>query len=335
MQILESVRNLVEGSRVAERAYNTLASFPGYRSMVVRSVHRRIETVRRERCYSIMLELSSICNARCLFCPYSNMKREKRVMSDELFDVIVSRLLEERIFPPKIDLFDVGEPLVDRNLFSRARRLRVLFPAAQICLTSNFGLATPAMIDEIVSCGLNSIRISLNAASPDTYHEIMGLDYRKTVRNIEMLLEKRRSQKSSLSIILSMVICDQNQDQTRSFIRTWARRVDSVTLQRTHEWTGAVTVSPSYAPVRLYPCNDLFERITFLSNGELAICCTDSEGSVGKNVFDTPILEAFDSESFIRLRDVHLHGDISSLVGCRNCFGVHSNGGSWIFRRFR
>lgn len=334
MKLLDEVRNLIEIHRVAERSYNAMAALPGYRAMVRRRIQQRLETVRRERCYSVMIELSSACNAKCIFCPHPTMTREKRIMDTATFDLILSRLIEEKITPPKIDLFDVGEPLADRNLFDRIRKLRQQFPYSQICTTSNFALATPKIIDEILSCGLSSLRISLNAVSPELYKKMMALDYDKTVRNIEMLLEKRSSSGSALAVHLSMVVFDKSRDDVRAFARKWRNRVDSIIFQRAHNWFGDMALGNSYLSSGLYACNDLFERIVLLSNGEIAICCADSEGTK-LNVRDHRILDLFYSKPFEQLRKVHLDGDISSVEACRDCFGSHNNGGSWVFRKYR
>ena len=334
MTIGEQIRNLVERNRfnrVIEGLYDAIGTLPAYRRMVMRRVQRRIEHVRRQRSYGLMIELSSVCNARCVFCPHPTMEREKRIMDDDLFELIVSRIIEEKIRPTLIDLFNVGEPLTDRSLFQRIRRLKAAFPSAKVAMTTNFALATPGIIDELLASGLDSIQISLNAASRESHREIMGLDYDKTVRNIEMLLERRKATKSPLYVKLSFVVCEQNRSQTRDFMQTWKNKVDCVWFQRAIGWGGAVDIRSPFTGSP-YPCNDLFERIVILSNGEFALCCQDYRGLIRSNVRDTPILAAFQSKPFEKIREVHLKGDISSLQMCRHCFGVYSYGTNWLLR---
>jgi len=334
MTIGEQFRNLIERNRfnrMVEGLYDAIGAVPGYRRMVMRRVHRRIEHVRGRRSYGLMIELSSVCNARCVFCPHPTMEREKRVMDDDLFELIVSRIIEENIRPTLIDLFSVGEPLTDRSLFQRIRRLKAAFPSAKVAITTNFALATPRIVDEVLASGLDRIQISLNAASRDSHREIMGLDYDKTVRNVELLLERRQAAKSPLYVMLSLVLCEQNRRQTRDFVRIWEKKVDCVRFQRAIDWEGAVDVKNPYTGSP-YPCNDLFERIAILSNGEFALCCKDFRGIIGSNVRDTSILAAFHSRPFEKIREVHLSGDIRSLQMCRDCFGVYSNGTDWLLR---
>jgi hypothetical protein len=73
MTIGEQFRNLVERNRfyrIVEPLSEAIGAIPAYRRVIMRRVHRRIEHVRRQRCYGLVIELSSVCNARCVFCPH-------------------------------------------------------------------------------------------------------------------------------------------------------------------------------------------------------------------------------------------------------------------------
>jgi len=216
------------------------------------------------------------------------------------------------------------------------RRLKAAFPRSKVRITSNFSIATDGIIDEILASGLDSVHISLNAATPESYEKIMGLKYEKTVRNVQSLIDKRHALKSPLFILLSMVLCPDNAGQEAMLNAMWRNKVDSIRFQRATDWMGEVQVSSPYEGVgRLYPCNDLFERIVIRSNGEIALCCQDNRGIVRLNVSERPILETFHSEVFRRAREKHLDGQVESMKMCRNCFAVRSNGANWLFRKYQ
>ena len=335
MRLIETIRNTVETNPAVAVLFNKIGARRSYRDYVIQKAKKRIAYIEERRCYSLMIELSSVCNARCIFCPHAGMKRKKQLMGPEVFETVVRRLQDERICPPVIDLFDVGEPLLDRDLFNKVRRLRLTFPLASLRITSNFAVADDKAIEELLNCGLDSIHISLNAASDSTYRKLMGLNYERTTTNIEKLLQRRTETKSHLNVMLSMVICTENSGERAKFVKRWKRQVDSIRIQRAVDWGGAIDIDPPYAPeMQLYPCNDLFERIVILSNGEIAICCQDHEGSVGANVQERPILGTFHSQVFKEFRAKHLSGVPGSIPLCRNCFAIHSNGANWLFKNF-
>ncbi|MBI4863416.1 MAG: radical SAM protein [Candidatus Riflebacteria bacterium] len=337
MRFSERVRNWIEGSRTAGVIYDALTRNRIYQALVLRRIESRIAWLERRPVRAFMLEVSSLCNARCSFCPHGGLTRKKQIMSTEVFDAIVGRIRAESITPSILDLFHLGEPLLDRHLFDRIRTLKRLFPAAWVRFTTNLNLADDRIIEEMTTSGLDSVHVSLNATSAETYRELMGLDYERTARNVHRLIEQRNASGSSLKVLVSMVIHGTNEDQVRPFIREWAALVDSIKLQRALDWGGAIDVasgSRRYAPGKvLFPCNDLFERIVITSEGTLALCCQDPEGVPGLSILDRPILEAFSAPPFEAMRRAHLAGEIRSIRKCVNCFGVNSNGANWLFER--
>jgi len=335
MHFTESVRIALERSDFLRDIYNFAGRVPLYRRLVNSRMKKRIAEVRASRGYSLMIELSSVCNAKCTFCASLTMERKKTIMTDEVFETVLSRLQSDDIRPRWIDLFSTGEPLLDRALFARVERLKSVFPRSRVRITTNFAAATESAIDQILSCGLDSVFISLNACSPETYEKIMGLKYEKTIHNVNRLLEQRKARGSALKVLVSMVLCPENAGEEAAFVRMWKNRVDSVRLQRMADFGGKIDIRPSYRPdTSLYPCNDLFERIPILSNGEMALCCQDTEGIIQQNVRDHSLLDMFHSDKFNYYRGQHLSGEIAQLQMCRNCFGVHSNGANWLFQNF-
>ena len=334
MRFVESVRIGLERSDFLRDIYDSVGRFPPYRRLVNSRVKKRIAEVEESRGYSLMIETSSVCNAKCTFCASLTMERKKGIMTDETFEAILSRVKSDGINPRWIDLFSTGEPLLDRSLFSRVRKLKAVFPRSRIRITTNFATATDSAIEEILSCGLDSVFISLNASRPETYARIMGLKYERTVQNVNRLLELRKARGSSLKVLLSMVMCPENAGEEAAFVRMWKNKVDSIRLQRVVDY-GKFDVRSAYrARAALYPCSELFERIPILSNGDAALCCHDPEGIIGLNVRDHSLLDIFHSSRFKRFRDMHLRGEIAQLPMCRNCFGVHSNGAQWLFQNF-
>ncbi len=334
MKLLERLRNCVEVSPAISRLYASVGSLSIWRKLIMNQLERRIEHVRCNKTYSVVLETSSICNARCVFCPHQDMKREKIVMPDSVFHTALRRIMDERINPPFIDLFDIGEPLIDRVIFDRVRQVKKHFPSSLVRFTTNFNLANDTVINDLLSSGLDSLHISINAARPETYLKIMQLDYYQTVGNIERLLERCKALNSPLNICVSMVISQENRGEEKEFIRQWGNRVNNVFIQRASDWGGGVKVESQYPTGQtLYPCIDLFERIVILSNGDYALCCQDYEGGTGKNVIRDGILETFYSEPFVYLREKHLGNGIKMRM-CANCFGTHGNGITWVLKNF-
>ena len=255
-------------------------------------------------------------------------------MPQETFELIVNRIKRENINPQVFDLFAVGEPLLDKRLFERIRALKAQFLAAKVRINTNFSLADDKIIDELLTCGLDSVHISVNASEPQTYKQIMGLDYERTIGNIRRLLERRAAKGARLNVLLSFVICDENRSQYKTFMRDWDKQVDSIRMQRASPWAGMMPrLSPGgHLLGKAFACKQLFERIVILSDGRFALCCQDSVGLDDINVRDTPILQAFYSQLFQTARAVHLARKVETMHSCRDCMAIHANGLNWLLK---
>lgn len=332
--MLNDIRNLIECNRSLSLFYDSICQNRIYRSLINKKVEKRILYLAKNKKYKFMIETASICNAKCSFCIYQSSSRAKIIMSDDTFNLIVKRIKDEKITPTIFDLFLLGEPLIDPNLFKRITTLKNNFPESSVRITSNFALASPEIIEQIFSSGLDGINISLNAASSDSYKKIMGIDYDTTVQNINALIDMKNKKQSRLEIQISFVLCKENYKESNKFRRLWKYKVNSLRFQRMHEWSGRKLIGSDskYSTNKyLYPCNDLFERIPILSNGDYSLCCADSTGLTDININATPILDAFSSSAYNNLRQIHLNGKINNCSMCNKCMGVNSNGANWLF----
>src|SRR5262245_22586687 len=90
----------------------------------VRRVHNALRRRNHRRRYgvdsafmfkAVELELNSMCNRKCTYCPNVSSKRPVGFMSEELFKKIIHEL-EEIEFDGRISYHFYGEPLLDKRL---------------------------------------------------------------------------------------------------------------------------------------------------------------------------------------------------------------------------
>lgn len=334
MKIQELIRNLIQTNSICSYIYDYFCSTKIYSKYINKRIMERMEYLKNHNEIKFMIETSGICNAKCIFCPYDKLKRPHTIMSDEIFNKIIYRIKEEKISPVCFDLFMVGEPFLDKKIFERIKILKEEFPYAPINITSNFSICTNEIIQQLVEADINSINISLNAVSKENYKSIMGLDYDKTTQNIKNLIKERNNKKSKLRISLSMVIYNNEKllNIIKFFIK-WVFSVDTLRFQKAVTWGGSIDVTKSLSQIKhkVYPCNDLFERLPILSNGDYALCCQDAQGIINLNVDKLPILEAWNSKIYSEIRKIHLSDELKNYDMCKDCFGINSNGANWIF----
>ena len=129
----------------------------------------------------LYLETTNRCNLLCTTCPRTFEHLEPPAdMSWELFTSIVDQ------FPriARVVLHGVGEPMMVRALprmirYLKERGVYVLFNTNGTLLTQRAGR-------ELIVAGLDELRISLDAATAETFALVRGRDlFRRIVRNIQ------------------------------------------------------------------------------------------------------------------------------------------------------
>lgn len=138
---------------------------------------------------SLYIETTSRCNSRCETCILTFGGRESpRDLSHDRFRRIVDQ------FPilERVVLHGIGEPLLVRELpamirHAKARGAHVLFNSNAITLTARWHAA-------LVDAGLDELRVSLDASTPETYARVRGVDaFPKVVANLEAFARYRQA----------------------------------------------------------------------------------------------------------------------------------------------
>lgn len=275
--------------------------------------------VRPEK-YRVMIETSSICNAKCSFCPNVTLKRKHMVMSDDIFSCILSRIEIEKIPVERFILHLNGEPFTDRKLCLRVKEIKKRFQDIPVWFTTNFALPDHQMIDDLLASGADQITISLNTVDKDEYHDITGgLDFDRTISNLDYLLSRLHENMGSCLKVRLSIVDTGNPDKVEAFKKRFADLAE-IRVMRLGQWMGSVPSEQMKKNSRNCQvlCEDLRSQICILSNGDFAFCDFDAEGHVGINVLDMPILEAYYSKKFMDLREQHVYKGRKGTL-CENC----------------
>lgn len=335
IKLLRKIKNILETSRTLSRFFDVVAGSYLYKKVAYHRIRKYIQRIKESKRYNVIIETSTICNARCVMCPHVKMKRRMGVMTDETFDLILKKLKSESIRPLAFILNGFGDPLTDKKIFERIKRIKIDFPESVVKFYSNLGLADEKIIGELVTSGLDEINISFNGYSKENYERTMGIGYEKTLDNLKKLIRKRKEEKSPLKIRLSMTLVSYNDGDEAGFIKKWSRYVDSVSVNKVHTYNDSVSDVSGQKKINFkklaYPCKYIWNTIVFGATGDVYLCCLDYEGehSFG-NIREKGVLEMFYSENFERIRQKHLENDIKNIKICSACYTPFKNGVEWF-----
>jgi hypothetical protein len=205
------------------------------------------------------IELSSLCNLKCLYCINRRLKedpaRRPGLMTDKVFDqaCIVLKELCDRGTQREIHLNGNGESLLDYKLIDRIKKVReIMGPNRHIGLSTNGVLINKNSAKELKESGLSQLDISPHWP----YH----------ARRAAYLMFESGMKKGMVSMGCMVM---------------------------SHNWAGQLEPEHSIKCVLKNQCDPLIEgRGYVLSEGNVTPCCYDYRNlGVYGNVFDDDLLD--------------------------------------------
>lgn len=250
------------------------------------------------------IETINTCNARCPFCPLfqgdSPMLRDIRpakIMSDELFDSIISQVAGWEHQPSAIFLNMNGEPLQDPKFVSRCGAIKKFGLGPKIELQTNAHFLGPAHREAILDAGVGRLVIGFDGATPAVYeaHRVR-CDYDRVLDNIKAFVKLRASRGAKTRIAIQYVRTTQNQHEVvpawRMFGQILDPELDVFQHDVSKDW-GDTPGPDSYfvlpkrtTPAEVADCQLAAEQFIINSDGKVQSCCWDynlavSEGGSG------------------------------------------------------
>jgi len=162
----------------------------------------------------LQVESSLACNLRCIMCPWEQAIKRAAAggrMSGEIWEGIRPHLTEVE----SIDFTGGGEPLLQPRLMDWVVEAKAA--GCRVGFTTNGLLLRADLSEELVQAGLDWVCFSLDAATPDVYHQIRrGSDFGKVCENISRLAAMRRG--SGLKTMINYVLMPMNAQQVEDII---------------------------------------------------------------------------------------------------------------------
>ena len=141
----------------------------------------------------LYLEVTNRCNLRCRTCPqFFGMAEPSADLSLERFREVIAQ------FPrlKRVVLHGIGEPLLNPHLPQMVRELKAR--GAYVLFNSNGLLLRGRWPARLAESGLDELRISVDAGSPETYRAVRGADgFARIFSNLRLLAAAKAERESS------------------------------------------------------------------------------------------------------------------------------------------
>lgn len=240
----------------------------------------------------------------------------------------------------EIGLFYIGESTMSPALLVKClKHVKQALQFPYVFLTSNASLVNSMLVGELMENGLDSLKWSVNAATPDQFKETMGVKpklFEQALANIEAAWRTREAHGYKTRLYASSIKFDgEQQERMEEMLRARVRPyVDE------HYWLPLFKEMQSplaeknkargWKPnagnsgrldnmVDPLPCWAAFSEGHLRVDGHLSACCFGSDDTFDMaDLNEVSFMDGWNSLSFQALRKKHLSGDVHGTA-CESC----------------
>lgn len=280
--------------------------------------------------FTIMADISDVCNFRCNYC-FRGMKRKdkyyghNRLMSKELFTKIVDQSLEFNGRIKRFSLSHNGEALAHPKFADFVDYARKKDVADSVEVHTNASLLTKDLSKKIIESGLDRMVISLQGLNGKRYKEVCGvsIDYEKFYENIQFLF----NEKKSTTICIKIVDAALDKGDEQIFYEKFAPIADRVYIETVVPlWDVEGKTTKNNKTNNKYGmdfkkqniCPLMFYTINVLPDGTIFPCTNIIPPMILGNVNEITLKECWEGK---KRRDFL----IEQLTNTRNCNAVCEN----------
>lgn len=273
----------------------------------------------------ITIELTNQCNVSCSFCPRQEVAMQIGYMDMGLYKKIIDEAAEH--LPVKLVLFFRGESLLHPQ-FTDCLKYAKEKGIGPVQFASNGLALNETMADQMLEAGIDFISFSLDTLDSSIYklsrqHGDLHTSMENVIRLGAKCKERRDKGLPAPTLQVSTIELDEYKKGQKEFIEFWQQHVDIVRVYYEHDENGKFRDSEVLlklpAITERQPCRKLFTDLLIYWNGELALCNYDWKGGIHLNINNISIYDAWHSEQYNRLREMHNKNMIEPGLICKDC----------------
>ena len=324
-------KNIIKKNHFCNQSIKLLVKSLFYGLLYKIRVHHRTHQLAINPPLLVDIEPTNDCNAKCIMCPHSKMKRKKGVMGWELFKRIADDCARFKV--PEVSLNGFGEPLLDSLLIDRIKYLKKSgIPVIRIY--TNAALLKGEIVEKLIHSGLDSINTCIDGVTKNVFEKIRpGLDLNIVEKNvIEFIKLRNKMGKKKPEVFIGFLRLAENEAEWNAFVNRWSPIADGIYRAIPSNWANSVKLTPTLNDDFHYqkgryrsPCIFLWKMVSVQYNGDVALCCRDYEGKfILGNLQEFNLKDIWDSKKLKTVRQIHLDGNIECVSLCANCHSPDS-----------
>lgn len=237
---------------------------------------------------SVYFDLTNKCNFTCPFCPTGTgltPPEGNGIMKLELFQKIVEDFKaftkEANQKVKKINLFWMGEPLLNKNIYEMARIAKDADIADMVAITTNGSLLNEKNCERLVASGIDIVLVSLYGAKNADYAKVSkNIVFDDIIQGCTNLMRAKTSVGSATPQIFAKLFAPDA--ALEHLLKNELKCVDVVGTETAFNWnqsfsdhSGQHIQVENPGPMEVCPSSWFVMSIGY--NGHVGVCCSDYE----------------------------------------------------------
>lgn len=280
---------------------------------------------------NLLLEVTNVCNNKCIFCANRRMTRPKGNIDYGLAKKVMQECYE--LGSREIGFYATGEPLLYPRLVDLIKEAKAI-GFEYVYITTNGLLASEDRIKELLDAGLQSIKFSINAINRDDYIFIHGVDaFDVVMENLKACRKLQGVYKNKLFVSTILTKHTRySKEEVESFFESLC---DRVVIQNAKNQGGLLPVLNDSLLIEKedgeiehfnIPCSYVFNSVTVTYEGYLTACCMDFQNYLAyADLNKCSVRDAWQNATIKHLREMQLSGRVDNTI-CKSCvYGKSDN----------
>lgn len=257
--------------------------------------------------YIATVELTSRCNAHCVYCGRENLPFIGDMSIEDY-----KRVIDAMPFVKVIAPWAVGESLMHKDVIEAVAYAKKKKKFVNISTNGHY--LNTAMSEGLLRAGLDELKLSVDTNNPNEYEATRPpLKWDTLIGNIYMFKDLRDAGGYKTKICMRMTSTKENRDKVEEIINFWGKIVDDALYRNARDFFPGehANASSKRGPIK---CRRISDEIVIRANGNVVLCCDDwfDENLIGKIDFATvtqkDILDIFNSDKMNAMRKAIITG---------------------------
>lgn len=222
------------------------------------------------------IELTNKCGSKCLMCPRDAITRLEGMMTEDTFNVVSEKLINEKSL---ITFSGMGDPLSHPNVFKWIFGVRR--KGGDVGIVVNPASLSSNISQKLVEASPNSITLSFSSVRKKVFERLCpGISFEEALKRAMELIDLARG---NVGLRVTGIITEINREESEVYGRFWKDLGVHASMTACHSRGGNLKVPVIYEQKSFGPesgeCG-LFQFHTFITwEGDVLACCHDLTGS--------------------------------------------------------